>query len=614
MKTCVPCAGAAPTKVALRVKSQIARYLENPGLKSPRRADALKAQEENKPMATRAQIAAARKNIKKAQAARRKKRGGRHRRAASALANPRRKKRSAKRRRYAENRGRYEENRKRRKRSRGRGRRRAAAAQNDNPTTVVLENAWKGEPRRHAKAARKGWRKRKHRGGGKRRAKRSASRRRSPRRCPPCKYKRTTRGRFAGGLTRRELAMLENPGILGGGSLLENAANPYTREGLVRYGTAAAGVAIGLLVADFVDRLVATRKPKDGKNPWYGADAAAAIYRKPDAWRLGTQVVGGVLALGLAAWTRGRGIVPWLASGIAIGFGSNALLKLANWYLMPAVFKVDPAKPMSFGNRMYALEQNDVQKAIDKSFETWATVPSLSAGQQGEASQINSPLGDQTTNLAVLGANPQGKASAHTDPAGSVGSGQNPRTFLQTNRLGNCMQCGGKDGCYNDCQSLCEGCGDNYRPYTECSYEVEVGDDLAAIAAAGGVSMDAVSAMNGGTPDTYWVVGQTVRLPYGMCQVVEQRKNGVPVPLTTSTALPYTPGGTVVTETIAPIPGGPERVLITPAGTPTVAGTMAGPAPEKAPNGSPEKPAPVVARQRPTQTVSFWNMDETQEA
>jgi len=595
----------------LRVKAQIARYLENPGIKSPRRADALKAHEENK-MATRAQIAAARKNIRKAQAARRKKRGGRRRRAAaSASANPR-KRRYAKRRRVADNRGRYEENRRRRRKARRRPKRRraAAAAQNENPTTVTLENAWPGQPRRHARAARKGWRKRRHGGGRKRRrTTRAASRRRSSRRrCPPCKYKRTRSGKFAGGLTRREMAMLENPGI---GGLLSNPASPYTRENLVRYGTAAAGVAIGLLVADFVDRVVATMKPKDGKNAWYGADAAAAIYRRPDATRLGVQVVGGVVALGLAAWTRGRGIIPWLASGIALGFGSNALLKLANWYLMPAILKVDPAKPMSFANRMYALEQDSVQKAIDASFKAWATVPSLSAGQQGEASQINSPLGDQTTNLAVLGANPQGKAQALTDPAGSVGSGQNPRTFLQTNRLGNCQSCGGKDGCYSDCQSLCPGCGDSYRPYTECTYEVEVGDDLAEIAAAGGVSIDAVSAMNGGTPDTYWVVGNSVRLPYGMCLVVEQRKGGVPagVPLVPST--PYVPSGTVVTETIAPIPGGPERVLITPPTTTvmTAAGTMAGAAPEKA-NGQPQQPEKVVARQRPSGTISFWNMDE----
>ena len=135
MKRNVACACAEPTKVALRVKAQIARYLENPGIKSPRRADALKAHEENK-MATRAQIAAARKNIRKAQAARRKKRGGRRRRAASsASANPR-KRSYAKRRRAADNRGRYEENRRRRKARRRPKRRRAAAAANENPVNV----------------------------------------------------------------------------------------------------------------------------------------------------------------------------------------------------------------------------------------------------------------------------------------------------------------------------------------------------------------------------------------------------------------------------------------------------------------------------------------------
>jgi len=131
-RDCVRC--ATPTRAALRVKHQIARYLENPGVKSPRLADALKAQE-NKPMATRAQIAAARRNIKKAQAARRHKRRGGRRRAATSNANPH-KRRHAKRRRYEANRGRYEENKKRRRRHKGRSKRRQAAALNENPVNV----------------------------------------------------------------------------------------------------------------------------------------------------------------------------------------------------------------------------------------------------------------------------------------------------------------------------------------------------------------------------------------------------------------------------------------------------------------------------------------------
>src|SRR5262245_50414110 len=88
-----------PTKVALRVKKQIARYLENPGTKSPLRATALKAEE--KPMASRAQIAAARKNIKKAQAARmgRRRRGGRRRAAAADNPHRRRRRRTVRRKR-----------------------------------------------------------------------------------------------------------------------------------------------------------------------------------------------------------------------------------------------------------------------------------------------------------------------------------------------------------------------------------------------------------------------------------------------------------------------------------------------------------------------------------
>lgn len=445
------------------------------------------------------------------------------------------------------------------------------------------ENAWKGEPRRHARAAKKGWRKRRRRRGGGRR--RSAHRRRTTRRCPPCRYKR---GQFKGGL-RRNQAQLENAGLLANAGLLENATSPFTGAGLARYGTAAAGVAVGLLVADIVDRVIATRKPKDGKNPWYGADAAAAYNRRPDAWRLGSQVVGGVLALGLAYWTRGRGIIPWLSSGIALGFGSNALLKLANWYLMPAILKVKDPTEKSKANRLYPMEQDSVQKEIDKAFENYASIPSLSEGQQGDASVVKSPLGDLSTSLYVLGA-PEGKAQPHRDPAGTVGSGQTPRVFLKTNRLGHCSVCGGKNGCYSDCGTLCDTCGD-HRPWSECVYEVEPNDDLVAMAAAGGVSVADVDAMNGSTSDVYWVVGNSVRLPYGMCLVVEQKKQGVmPQPVAPPPILPVAP----LRETVVPVD---TSLIAPPPPVMTASGPLAGPNGEK---------KSVVAKPKPPQAIGFW--------
>lgn len=478
----------------------------------------------------------------------------------------------------------------------------AGAAPAAAPSVVFAGNPWYGQPRRHAKAAKKGWRKRR------RPARRRAAARRRParRRCPPCRYKRDPRGRFKGGIARREqLALLENPGILDNPpALLDNQVSPFTARGLMMYGTAAAAAAFGLLIADFVDRLVATRKPKDGKHPWYGRDAAAAINRRPDAMRLGAQAVGGVAGLGLAYWLRGRGpaILPWIFGGIALGFGSNLLLKLANWYLMPAIFKVKEDNEVSFANRMYALEQDKVQKEIDKAFENYATVPTLSEGQT-ETPTIQSPLADPVAGpLVQLGA-AAGKAEADVN-AGAVGSGQAPRVLLQTGRLGDCPSCGGHDACYSDCETLCPKC-DGYRPYQECSYQVEDGDDLAALAAQAGVSIDAVNAMNGSTPDRYWMVGNTVRLPYGMCMVVEKKGlTSLPPTHVPTAAVAFAESlapATVTTEMLTPAP---ELV----AGVATAAGPLAG-QPHGNGNGPKSIPARPAWRPTPIGTVGDWEED-----
>ncbi len=400
--------------------------------------------------------------------------------------------------------------------------------------------------------------------------------------------------------------MLENS------AMLENQTSPFTARGLVNYGIAAAGLAIGTVVADFTDRVVATRKPKDGTNPWYGADAAAAIYRRPDAMRLGVQVVGGVLGLAAAYFAKGRGILPWLATGVALGFGSNALVKVVNWYLMPAVLKVKDPTEKSAANRYYALEQDSVQKMVDDAFAKYATNPALSDGQKGDASVIKSPLGDLTTNLMVLGSPSEGKAEPHATAAGSaVGSGQPPRTFVDTGRIGHCAECGGNNGCYNDCKSLCSNCGDSYTPWMECSYQVEAGDDLAAMAAAGGVTVLQVNAMNNGqTPDIYWVPGNTVNLPYGICMVVKKRQQGVPM----SPSMPIQPVAPPTYQpTVIETPPGvtPLSPATTVYGAPpmSAAGPLAGPNGNGNGNGNGQKPEPIVAKKP---IVSFWsfNMQE----
>ncbi len=74
---------------------------------------------------------------------------------------------------------------------------------------------------------------------------------------------------------RNPTALYENVGVMSMGTWAS-------------FGTAAVATAIGLVVADFVDRVVATRQPADSGTtkavrPWYGRDAAAAQRMRPDA-------------------------------------------------------------------------------------------------------------------------------------------------------------------------------------------------------------------------------------------------------------------------------------------------------------------------------------------
>ena len=157
----------AATRDSLRVERRISRYRSNP-TNGARRADALRAVTSEENVASRKQIAASRRNIKKAQAAR--KRRGRGRRAASASANPRKRKKT---RRAAAS---ANPRRKRRRAAASaaanprprRKRRRAAASAAANPRprrkrrrSQASSNSWYKQPIRHRKAAKKGIRRKK---------------------------------------------------------------------------------------------------------------------------------------------------------------------------------------------------------------------------------------------------------------------------------------------------------------------------------------------------------------------------------------------------------------------------------------------------------------------
>ncbi len=318
--------------------------------------------------------------------------------------------------------------------------------------------------------------------------------------------------------------MLENPrGLLHG-----NPLALYENQGIMSmqtwasFGTAAVATAVGLVVADFVDRVVATRQPADdgttkAVRAWYGRDAAAAQRMRPDAWRLGAQAAGAVVGLALAFWTRNVKFVPWILGGVALGFASNLVMKITTWWLMPAVFKIAKPDEQTLANRTYVLEQSDTQDTVQGMFEKWASNPSLANQQLPEGTQIIlGPLASSGPGgVYALG---KGQANGSAAP-GAVGS--TAARFVNTGRLGLCPHCKQMNGCLSSCPTLCPKCPE-YNTFVKAKYPVKAGDNLTQLAQLGGVSVSDVNAMNGGgSPESYWQVGKTVFVPYGMAMVIK---------------------------------------------------------------------------------------------
>lgn len=339
-----------------------------------------------------------------------------------------------------------------------------------------------------------------------------------------------------------ELAELEeNP--ISYSALFENPAGPYSIPSLKAFGWAAGGVGIGLVLAELADRVVATRAPSDsasgakGAHPWYGRDAVAAIQRRPDAMRLGVQAGGALAGIGGAylAGRRGGTILPWLLGGTAVGFGANLAKQLLVWWVLPRVLKVkegEESKP-SWANRLAALEQVSLQDKIDELWEKWDTVGALNAGQQ-PTPVIASPLNADTSQdlLTLGGATGNGPLPVAGQPA--------PYWVGQPGAVGSCMSCGGMQGHWSTCPEMCPDCpggsgipgdgtstnggGDGDQPHY-CEYAVQRGDSLEALLAATGLTMNDVSALNGGgLPSTFWVPGNTVTLPVALCMEIVRRR------------------------------------------------------------------------------------------
>ena len=501
-------------------------------------------------MATRAQKAAARRNIKKAQAARRKK-------ARSHAANPAKKRKRT----HAANPAKRRRVRRRTRftvkvgKPRGRKRQRVATVVIQ-PTTRRRRKKKKAASRRKAASApaqlmpNPAKKRRRHRKGTQQiRIRRGSKIVRLFRNPSDGMYYENPidlggdfgdlggLGGFGGGLDSHFAAnpgFEENPGIAGA----------FAPANLKNFGVAAGGVAVGLFVARLADRYVATMKPKGGANPWYGANAAAVINSKPDAKRLGVQALGAAGSIA-AAWSlRNRGWAAWLFGGLATGFGANALMSILDWWVGPAVLKAESGA-VKLGNRLFPLEQKYVQDYVKNAFTNWSTQAHLNQGQNGDPSSP-SPTGGADTYTYQLGA-PRTSAAPTQLPRASAPA-RVGAPVLAVNRVGNCPSCGAESGgCYANCPSLCPECPKD----TSATAEITISPShassgvLRSWANLAGVPVEHVNALNGGTPDQYWRAGHTVKLPYAMgvaYHLYEQGKGpfalaGLPVNASSETSM-----------------------------------------------------------------------------
>jgi hypothetical protein len=359
---------------------------------------------------------------------------------------------------------------------------------------------------------------------------------------------------------------------------------PFSRAALTGYFVAAGGVGFGFIIADMLDRYVATRKPADsmaaaggtaaaGQRPWYGRNAAAAQRRRPDGIRLGSQAIGALVAMAGAYFTRNMRILPWLLGGAAVGFGANLFKMLWDWWVAPAMLKVDPAKPLSFANRIYPLEQRDVQDTIDGYFEQWSNLPALAGNQTAaEPTSIPGPLASQApaADMYALGRAGQPGIVQYARPPQPArrpcGVGQ--PEFTPTGRVGNCALCGGMGGCYCGCPYLSEITAGAPPGVQACQVTWPAGLAVADVVAQTGVAMEVIVAMN---PGVSIAPGATVNLPLAACTFVRgfapsplvvQPGVLAPVPGVLTPGLgPLTvPGGAAFGGRMVPLQGPPENL------------------------------------------------------
>lgn len=361
--------------------------------------------------------------------------------------------------------------------------------------------------------------------------------------------KRRAKKRRSGGRRRSNPVSLasyrSNPyGGRGGvaySGLFENPTGPFSTASLGAFAVASGGLAIGLAGSRLVDRLIATRTPMaiEGstatpRNPWYGRNAALATLRRPDMVRVGAQLGLAAAGIGAAYLSRNMTILPWLAGGMALGAMTNVFLMGIEYYLMPAIFKVEAseATAASTGNRLYPFEQAYVQDGVDAAFEKWNSYTQLNANQ-AETPVVMSPLVSDTSQIketppvVALGnaqreiARLQQQLSQIAAQGASLAGGNRSPFDGAAANAGSRAGVGGCGGGCSDTPAGCVDCNEKNGVPQMCRYTVQPGDNLPSLIAATGYSISDINEMNGGlSMDQYWVPGSRVVLPRSVCQTL----------------------------------------------------------------------------------------------
>ena len=140
--------------------------------------------------------------------------------------------------------------------------------------------------------------------------------------------------------------------------------NPLVTRGQVVVG--AIGVTSGLVFGTILDRFVATRRGNSvAEGPHYGADAAIRILRKPDAVRMGVQVLGGAVFVGLGSLAEANH--PALGAflvGQGIGHVGLAAAQGIVSHLLPMIFKATDSQEKTLATRLYGIDQEYPQKVL----------------------------------------------------------------------------------------------------------------------------------------------------------------------------------------------------------------------------------------------------------